>query len=205
MKLKHFLSACVFAALPHTLYAGDAPTETNDVSDILRVIKNDIKDALPSLSHAETVRINHEIPCARDFKNKALAASELISFTAEVSDTALKHDGWNEIAEFDVGYGESAYILPIGKIKYGETHPPVVASNAIKFARKINGRIGAEIRYREDPVRVASPDSEVVKIVWRFLDSDHGDNVNVDLRFAYFVYGGLGSMETHNLEHPCDY
>lgn len=213
MKLKHLIVLSALFSSPQQVAANGANTDLSEVEDSLRVIKNLVIDTLPSLSHSETVRINHEIQCARDFTDKAKSGSSLVQTTPTVAHSELQHGRWNEISSFNVGYGEHAYILPIGTVKWSPDaspehpleYPGDPDRSRLEFARKIGERIGPAIKYRGDAIRVNAPDGHVATVVWRVNDDPHIDNSNESLEFAFFVYGGIGSMETSKLKHPCDF
>lgn len=180
-------------------------TDMQQLHSLLRVIKNDLKDTLPTLSHSDSVRLNHEIECARDFKKRARSLDKLVNVTSEISHAELQTSQWNEIKDFDIGYGESVYVIPVGKMKFGETHAPVHPEGLIEFARKIGQRVGPAAKYHGDPLRVNSPDNQIVQLLWRVKDGVYFDNQNVDLKFAYFRYGGIGSMLSNQMTEACDY
>lgn len=213
LKPCHLIAFCAACLAPHQVWAQDKSSQLTQLHDLLRVIKNDVKDVLPSLSHSDTVRLNHEVPCVRDFKKKAKAKSDLIATTDLVPHSQLQTGAWNEITSFDVGYGESAYVIPVGNVKWSGDAPPEHPLNhpdhpnkmRIEFARKIGDRIGPSIKYRGNVVRIRAPEDKVASLVWRVIDNPHYDNRNDSLKFAYFVYGGLGSMSGAPLLHPCDY
>lgn len=177
---------------------------------LLTTIRNDQKAMLPTIGQAQSVRLDHEIRCARKFRETVDKNGPLISFTPNFSWNEVNSQEWKELSssgsKLSLAPGENAYILPRGKMKFGRDHQFTHPIGAIEFARRIDGQIRPSTTYRDNVLLVSSPQNAFTDVVWRIKDGTYGDNENQDLRVAYYVFGGIGTIfENADAPEPCSF